>query len=407
MIPRYIYAMERHLSSMRWPAVIWILTALASWGLFFFSLPGYYAWFYAEPLRLGFTGTQMFYSVIAGSASLLCALISLGLGTFLYLRKAADRGALFVSYFLLLYGALMSGPVEMVEFWISGQSLVFSSRVQSVFFVLPFYLLFLTFPNGIITPRAFRWLFLFIIPIIPMMVILKPSEINSINTLRSQVVFLYIGVLLFLALGAQVYRYFWVSTPVERQQTKIVLYGIGLQTLMLLISGAIYVRLPAEAYGYVYPEIGPVSLIWWLGLAILPVSITLAVYRSHLWEIDVVIRRTLLYGFLSLALAVVYFGSVILLQAGFRAMIGHESQLAVILSTLAIASLFNPLRGVLQAAIDRRFFRGKYNSEQALLRFQNSLREHVNLEQVEGELTSIVKSTVQPEWVTLWMRRTE
>jgi hypothetical protein len=381
----------------------WGFTALLCWAGLLVSLPGYYLWFVQEPIRHHFTGLQMTFSVASGLASLFCAVTSLVLGVFLFLRKPGDRGALYVSFLLLLFGFLMGGPLEMVEYLFTGQTLAVSARVQAIFFTLPTFLLFLTFPNGVIVPARFRWLLLFVLPVIPLVSFLRQDEVNSISTLRSKLIYAYLTVLLICAVAAQVYRYFWVSTPAERQQTKIVLFGIGIQAFFLAISGAIYFQLPQETLGSI-PDNTPLSLVWWAGIAVLPISFTLAIVRSHLWDIDVVIRRTLVYGFLTAILALVYFAGVVLMQGVFRVIAGHESPLAVILSTLASAALFTPLRRYLQAAIDRRFFRAKYDSEQALARFQHNLRGQVRLEQVESELTGIVMATVQPEWVSLAIR---
>ena len=100
-----------------------------------------------------------------------------------------------------------------------------------------------------------------------------------------------------------------------------------------------------------------------------------------------------------------YFSSVVLIQAAIRLVSGHGSPAAVVISTLAVAMLIQPLRGRIQSAIDRRFYRSKYNAEQALASFQNRLRERADLDQMEDDLTGIVQETVQPQWMTLWVRR--
>jgi len=388
----------------RFITICWYITAGITWIGLIASLPGYYLWNIEQPIRMQVNSTQMVFAWISGLASFSSGLISLALGTLLFLRKAVDRTALFVSFFLLLYGFVMSGPIERIEYTLFGQSGVYSYWIQGIFFAPLTIFLLLIFPNGIITPAWFRWLIPFILFLLLIYALLG-SDVTKITSLNSQLTYAFTVALYLCALGGQVYRYLRKSSQIERQQTKIVIYGVSIQALCLLIASASFVQLPESAQISFVPDLIPSDLFWWISIAILPVVLTLAVVRSHLWDIDIVIRRTLVYGFLSAALALVYFGSVILMQYSFRLMIGHESSLAIVISTLAIAALFQPLRGRIQAVIDRRFFRSKYNSEQALARFQKTVRDRVDLDQVGSELTGIVQTTVQPEWMVIWIRK--
>jgi hypothetical protein len=126
--------------------------------------------------------------------------------------------------------------------------------------------------------------------------------------------------------------------------------------------------------------------------------------RYRLFEIDVIINRTLVYGTLTASLARVYFGSVVLLQQVFRSFMGETSTLAVVLSTLLIAGLFTPLRRLLQAVIDRQFFRQKYNAALALESFRATTRSEMELDALKGSLVDIVYQTLQPETVSFWLR---
>ena len=187
------------------------------------------------------------------------------------------------------------------------------------------------------------------------------------------------------------------SRSVERQQLKWVVYSAAL----VAISAPVV-------------EVGIVTLIpaWYLpgtiviNIAILavPVTIGVAMLRYRLYDIDAVINRTLVYGALTVTLVLVYFGSVVGLQYILRNVAGQESQLAVVASTLVIAALFNPLRRRIQGSIDRLFYRRKYDAAKTLEEFSAKLRNETDLHTLNTELVTVVRETMQPEHVTLWIR---
>ena len=204
---------------------------------------------------------------------------------------------------------------------------------------------------------------------------------------------------------AQIYRYARVSGPVERQQTKLVVFGVavalaGALTTIFTVGAA--VDLPPEEVG---PRMLSMLLMDALGLLI-PLSIGMAVLRSRLFDIDIVINRTLVYGSLSVMLGLVYLGGVATTQAIFRALTGQEQQpqLAIVISTLVIAALFNPLRQRIQSFIDRRFYRRKYDAIKTLEAFSVKLRDETDLSALSDDLVGVVRETMQPSHVSLWLR---
>ncbi len=145
------------------------------------------------------------------------------------------------------------------------------------------------------------------------------------------------------------------------------------------------------------------SLINYFGYLFLPLCLAIAITRYRLFDIDLIIRRTLIYSIITAMLALFYFGAVIVLQQVFRSLTGAGDDLAIIVSTLAIAALFNPLRHRIQTAIDRRFYRRKYDAARILAAFGTTVRDEVDLDKMTGELLTVVQETIQPTHVSLWL----
>jgi len=197
-----------------------------------------------------------------------------------------------------------------------------------------------------------------------------------------------------LCLAALVVRYRRAG-PVERQQMK-----------WLLLATTVFVAAYLPTFLVASWE-NPSSIwnsLWMVAMLLIPVSIGIAILRYRLFDIDLIIRKTLLYTVTSALLALVFFGSVILLQRVFEAVTGQQSQLAIVLSTLAIAALFNPLRNRIQAIIDRRFYRKKYDAQQVLAQFAVTARDETDMNALTAELVQTVQETMAPERVRVWLR---
>jgi hypothetical protein len=190
---------------------------------------------------------------------------------------------------------------------------------------------------------------------------------------------------------------FYRSRGEERLQLKWFTYAttVGISTPLLLGTLA-----PAA-----FEVLG--RLLWTLGFLSLPLSIGVAILKYRLYDIDRIINRTLVYGLLTVSLAVMYVGSVFSLQYVLRTMTGETSQLVVVASTLAIAALFNPLRRRFQSFIDRRFYRNKYDAQKTLEAFGARLRDETDLETLGDDLVGVARNTVQLEHVSLWLKPSE
>ena len=209
---------------------------------------------------------------------------------------------------------------------------------------------------------------------------------------------LLVGVCMVASVISVVVR-FVRSRGVERQQLKWLTYAgfVTLTSLFVAFFAPQYLR----ETGF-WPVISLSLLL--TGPPSIPVAVGIAILRYRLYDIDLIINRTLVYGSLTISLAVVYATGVFVLQFAWRSLTGGESQLAVVASTLAIAALFNPLRHAIQAFIDRRFYRSKYDARRTLEAFSARLREETDLDRLGGELVSVVHETMHPHHASLWLK---
>jgi hypothetical protein len=217
-------------------------------------------------------------------------------------------------------------------------------------------------------------------------------EVGIMGLLLQEVVPLTFPLLVVVSGTAVIVR-FRRSRGDERQQLKWFAYAVVVMIVVFVFWFSLELArfAPAGALTFTVPLIG------------LPVAVAIAILKYRLYDIDVIINRTLVYAVLTATLALVYFGGVVSLQYVFRAFTGQESTLAVVASTLAIAALFQPLRRRIQALIDRRFYRRKYDAAKTLQAFSAKLRNETDLDALSDELVGVVRETMQPEHVSLWL----
>ena len=184
----------------------------------------------------------------------------------------------------------------------------------------------------------------------------------------------------------------------KRQQIKWFAYA----ATILIVGAGVMAMVPAVTEAWWVRSLG--LALYVVGIVGVPVAVGIAILRHHLYNIDHIINRTLVYGSLTAALSLLYIGSAVLLQEILGDLTGKNSQLAVVASTLAIVALFNPLRHRIQSFIDRRFYRSKYDARKTLEAFSNKLRHETDLDALREDLTNVVSETMHPSHVSLWLR---
>jgi hypothetical protein len=388
--------------------VAWVVVAVVALGRFVTSVPARYDQL-AHPTAGARDALAELGLSPAGYALYNVALDAVFVSVFavvagvIYWRRSDDPMALLVATMLVVWGPL-NGLFVLTPNATQGMSPALDltlNRIPTFVGYMAWMLFFYLFPSGHFVPRWTSWLAL-------CWVLFSGSWLFTPFGPPTWPLPLFNIVVLVLwgsFLVAQLYRYLRVSDATQRQQTKWVVFGIAVAVagvLATIFTVGAAIDLPPE-------QVGPKMLSLLLMdafMLFIPISIGIAVLRARLFDIDVVINRTLVYGSLTAVLALVYLGGVATTQAIFRALTSQEQQpqLAVVISTLAIAALFSPLRRRIQSFIDRRFYRRKYDARKTLEDFSARLRDETDLDSLNAELITIVRETMQPARVSLWLR---
>jgi hypothetical protein len=390
---------------------IWISLVVLTLGVYVSSLPVYFTELrtvcrlavcpygqlspdtaaYLEHLGLSVSS----YAICVFALAALIALAFFGTAGVIVWRKSDDWVAL-----LMALGLVLGGTIPIL-FTLGTDP---STRHLPILLMgelsfLVFFLDFTIFPDGRLVPRWTSWLLVaFGVESVVIVFFTNSIPFSSSASLwivvSLDVLFfaLYVGLIV-----AQIYRYRYVSTFVQRQQTKWVVFGLSVDIVLTIVTIFPALIFPRSLAPLIF------VLVYFCSLFIYPVTIGVAILRHRLLDIDVLINRTLVYGSLTASLAFVYFGLIFALQYLLRGLINQNNDVAIVASTLTIYVLFQPLRGRLQNIVDRRFYRRKYDAARILEAFSATLRHEVDVSRLSENLIAVVQETMQPAHISLWL----
>lgn len=336
------------------------------------------------------------YIALVMTANVLVASVWCGTGLIIFWRRSDDWLALLAAFALILFYLTSSGS-SLLFVTVALPDFTFFLELLTLLGELALNLLFVFFPDGRLRPRWMRLL----LGILVLQTVLSNTEAEASwpNWVLLVVNLGIYGTIVF----SQIYRYRRISTPIQRQQTKWVVFGMSLFVAVLILLLVIAALNPALSdtpfWNGVWEVVFPSALL------LIPLSIGFSILRYRLYDIDVLINRTLVYSSLTALLALLYFGLVIGLQALVHLAAYQAGDPAiVVISTLVIAALFQPLRKRVQTIIDRRFYRSKYDATRIVATFSATLSTEVNLGQLSEHLLAVVQETMQPASLSLWLR---
>jgi hypothetical protein len=389
----------------------WVLLVLFTLGVFFAGLPSYLSHYQLVcpgadcasgqlapeqvrivPILSAHLGSYPTYAVVFQIAS---ALVWFAVGLVIFWRKSDDWMALLVALMLILWGSADATHVlaESHTLW-QAPALALNLLTFGLVFVV-----FALFPNGRLAPWWAAGLIV-LYAASALLSVFFPGSPAAINTWPIPLTgAAWFGLVFCIAL-AQTYRYWRVSSLVERQQTKWVVLGVA----AAVIAGGFWVPdlmdVSLRQAGSLYQAL--LTVVNYAPLLI-PLTIGFSILRYRLWAIDTVINRLLVYSILTGLLALVYVACVFLLEWLLSGILTETSGVAILGSTVAIAALFTPLRRRIQDVIDRRFYRQKYQAGRLMAAFSASLRDEVDLQRLSEHLAAVIEETMQPTYLALWL----
>lgn len=380
----------------------WILLAMLAIGILLTSLPGYLirinSGLPGHGLSTDPSSSYVYIHIINTLTSLASAILSLSLALLLFRHRFENLAVAATSFYLLLYAIILTGPLEFWGLYWLGSD-VFAITAQTILLAAPNVAVLVLFPDGRIIPGWARWILVASL-VWSLFAVLVPAFPYRDDQLLNLLVLAFSLVAIFgLGIYAQVYRYRRVSTPDERQQAKWVLFGFALWVGYLLISTFPFLYITSLPPGSALPWWSPLSeLGWWLSLSILPVTLAIAITRSRLWNIDILINRTLVYGALTFATMALYVVMVGVLGNLLR--LGNSNSIAF-LTTGLVAILFQPLRERLQAWVNRLMYGERDDPASVLTKLGKHLEHTGSPQDALASITETVAHTLKLPYVAI------
>ncbi|HEY1390496.1 MAG TPA: hypothetical protein VGF38_18305 [Ktedonobacterales bacterium] len=332
------------------------------------------------------------YAAYTGTLEVIFALVFLVVAAMIVWRKSDTSIGLLTALLLITTAAEQTSSAALAA---AIPALSIPINLLGILSFVTLIMFLLLFPDGRFVPRWTRFVTCVWIPLFIIGGIVAPPDLFVLMIFLSIVV----------SLPAQLYRYRRVSSLAERLQTKWVVFSlvIGLLGSIGIISASNFLKL-TQMFGSLGFFAG--NTLIYVFSALIPLSIGIAILRSRLWDIDILIKKALVYGTLTVLLAGLYAGLVIGLER-LAGAINTGSLVrqppAIVISTLVIAALFQPLRSRIQSLIDRRFYRRRYDAAHALATFSATLRDEVDLTQLQSRLLAVIQETMQPAQISLWL----
>lgn len=316
-------------------------------------------------------------------------------GAIIFARKSRELMAVVVAFFLMLFptswDGLLSGLARAAPIY------AFPTQIISILTTLALPMFLSLFPDGRFAPRWTRWVAL-VAAANSLFPVVFPETTEALSGPQS-----IIAILSYLVLiGAQVIRYRRYSSREDRTRTRLVLFGLAASGIFLVAILSFLGGL--LNFDDVFTNVAS-QITYQVALGMIPLSIGVAILRHRLFDIDIVIRRTVAYAIISAALAIIYLGANIVAQGIISALGGQRNEVAIVASTLAVAALFSPVRRRVQDAIDRRFNRQRYDADKIVADFAEYAARETDLAALQARIVGVVAETIQPKQVSLWVRQ--
>lgn len=389
----------------RWQPLVnlaWAAAAMIALGIFLISIPAYMNALNSQHFLAGTveepTWLIQTINITGGIASFGAALLSLILAAMLFYKWPNDLMAVFVSFYILGYGIIMPGPLEVLGL-VSYEGFTSVEALLSILFVIPTIALLCIFPSGRFALRWTRWLVVAAFLLSPTLLLFRPESWSFGGSPLIWAVTLAWISILGASLYAMVYRYRRISTSEQKQQTKWLVYGVvGMITMMLVLTIP-WMWTLNQPVGIEFPLWAHLSsTIWFLSMNILPVSLAISVNRSITWDIDTVYNRTIVYGALTVITMLIYI--FIVGYIGEKLQAGNRSLIAF-LATGLVAVIFQPLREVLQRSVNRLMYGQRDEPYTVLTRLSRRLETVVATEEVLPAIVETIANTLRLPYVAI------